>query len=111
MCIRDSHWGQREIIEAYYKARKSPNEPLVAYQMNWKGENFYTSNRVPAFVSSGAPFTKWVKEQRDKGVNVMFFVTEPGRLGGLRTEVGAKTYTELTDKTVCNKFVTIRAEF
>ncbi len=105
------HWGQREIIEAYYKARTSPAEPLVAYQMNWKGENFYTSNRIPAFVSSGAPFTKWVKEQRDKGVNVMFFVTEPGRLGGLRTEVGAKKYTELTDKTVCNKFVTIRAEF
>ncbi len=105
------HWGQREVIEAYYKARSSPNEPLVAYQMNWKGENFYTSNRVPAFVSSGAPFTKWVKEQRDKGVNVMFFVTEPGRLGGLRTEAGAKTYKELTDKTVNNKFVTVRAEF
>ena len=24
--------------------------------MNWKGENFYTGNRLPAFVSTGAKF-------------------------------------------------------
>ncbi len=47
------HWGQRETILAYYAARKGPEEPFVAYQMNWKGENFYTGNRMPAFVSSG----------------------------------------------------------
>jgi hypothetical protein len=79
--------------------------------MNWKGENFYTGNRVPAFVSSGAPFTKWIKEQRDKGVKVMFFVTEHGRVGGLRSEAGATKYTELTDKNVCNKFILVRAEY
>ena len=104
------HWGQREVIEAYYKGRASPDEPLVAYQMNWKGENFYTSNRVPAFVSSGAPFTKWIKEQKDKGVKVVYFVTEHGRVGGLRSEVGAVKYTDVTDKNVCNKFLLVRAE-
>ena len=105
------HWGQHELMEAYYRTRAGAAEPLVAYQMNWKGENFYTGNHVPAFVSSGAPFTKWVKEQRDKGVKVMFFVTEPGRLGGLRSEAGARTYTEITDKALNNKFVVVRAEF
>lgn len=105
------HWGQREVIQAYYKDRKGPAEPLVAYQMNWKGENFYTSNRIPAFVSSGAPFQTWLKEQKEKGVKVMYFVTEHSRLGGLRSEVGAKSYKELTDKSVCNKFVAVRAEF
>ena len=45
------HWGQRELIEAYYRARKGPQEPLVAWQMNWKGENLYSGNRVSVFVN------------------------------------------------------------
>ena len=35
------------------RTAQSPAEQLVAYQMNWKGENFYTGNHVPAFVSTG----------------------------------------------------------
>jgi hypothetical protein len=105
------HWGQHEVIEAYYKDRKGPDEQLVAYQMNWKGENFYTGNRIPAFVSTGATFQAWLKTQKEqKGAKVMYFITEHSRLGGLRGEVGAKSYKELTDKTVCNKFVLVRAE-
>lgn len=104
------HWGQREVIQAYYANRDDAEEPLVAYQMNWKGENFYTSNQIPAFVSSGATFTNWVKQQREKGVKTIFFVTEHSRVGGLRGEAGAKTYTELTDKKTCNKFVLVRAD-
>ena len=104
------HWGQHEVIEAYYQNRKGPEEPLVAYQMNWKGENFYTGNQVPAFVSSGATFTTWLRQQREKGVHVMYFVTEHSRVGGLRNEVGAKSLREVTDKTLCNKFVLVRAD-
>jgi hypothetical protein len=104
------HWGQHEVIEAYYADRKSPDEVLVAYQMNWKGENFYTGNHVPAFVSTGAPFTTWLKKQRDAGVKVLYFITEHGRIGGLKNEVAAKSYREVTDKTLCNKFVLVRAQ-
>ena len=104
------HWGQHEVIEAYYKDRKSPNDQIVAYQMNWKGENFYTGNHVPAFVSSGASFTDWLKKEKEKGAKVMYFVTEHSRVGGLRSEVQGKSYTELTDKRLCNKFVLVRAE-
>mgnify|MGYP000952189215 CR=1 FL=1 len=104
------HWGQHEVIEAYYRDRKSPDEVLVAYQMNWKGENFYTGNHVPAFVSSGANFQTWLKQQKEKGARVMYFVTEHTRTSGLRSEVGAKAYKELTDKTLDNKFILIRAE-
>jgi hypothetical protein len=105
------HWGQHEVIEAYYKDRKGPEEVLVAYQMNWKGENFYMGNRVPAFVSSGATFQTWLKKQKEeKGAKVMYFITEHSRTGGLRGEVNAKSYKELTDKTICNKFVLVRAE-
>jgi len=78
--------------------------------MNWKGENFYSSNEIPAFVSSGGTFTNWVKGQRDKGVHVIYFITEHGRVGGLKGEVQGKSYREVTDKTVNNKFVLVRAE-
>lgn len=105
------HWGQHEVIEAYYKDRKGPEEQLVAYQMNWKGENFYTGNHIPAFVSSGATFQTWLKTQKEqKGAKVMYFITEHSRTGGLRGEVNAKSYKELTDRTVNNKFVLVRAE-
>jgi 4-amino-4-deoxy-L-arabinose transferase-like glycosyltransferase len=104
------HWGQHEVIAAYYANRASPDELLVAYQMNWKGENFYTGNRVPAFVSTGSTFTTWLKQKRDQGAKVMYFITEHGRVGGLKSEVAAKTYREVTDKTLCNKFVLVRAE-
>ncbi|WP_394847863.1 glycosyltransferase family 39 protein [Pendulispora brunnea] len=105
------HWGQHEVIQAYYDNRANDKEPLVAYQMNWKGENFYTGNKVPAFVSSGSNFTNWIKQQRDKGIRVFYFVTEHSRTGGLKSEVQARTYREVTDKHVCNKFVLVRAEF
>ncbi len=104
------HWGQRETIQAYYENRSGPEEWLVAYQMNWKGENFYTGNHLPVFVSTGGPFTTWLKGQRDKGAKVMFFITEHSRIGGLKSEVKARSYKELTDKALDNKFVLVRAE-
>jgi 4-amino-4-deoxy-L-arabinose transferase-like glycosyltransferase len=104
------HWGQHETIQAYYEARDNPDEWLVAYQMNWKGENFYTGNHLPVFVSSGGPFTTWLKGQREKGAKVMFFITEHSRVGSLKNEVKAKSYREITDKTLDNKFVVVRAE-
>jgi len=104
------HWGQREVISAYYADRASPDQQLIAYQMNWKGENFYTGNHIPAFVSTGTTFTSWLKKQRDAGQKVMYFITEHGRLGGLKGEVQGKSYREVTDKVLCNKFVLVRAE-
>jgi hypothetical protein len=106
------HWGQREILEAYYKAREVASEPIVAYQMNWKGENFYTGNQIPAFVSSGATFTNWLKSQQEKGIKTFFFVTEHSRVGGLRNEAGnPKVFDQITDKRLNNKFVLVRARF
>ena len=110
MARMSPHWGQYEVIEAYYANRAGPDEPLVAYQMNWKGENFYAGNHLAVFVSTGPAFTSWLKQQRDKGVRVMYFVTEPSRMGGLRNEVAGKAYRELTDRALCNKFVMVRAE-
>jgi 4-amino-4-deoxy-L-arabinose transferase-like glycosyltransferase len=105
------HWGQRETILAYYAARKGPEEPFVAYQMNWKGENFYTGNHVPAFVSSGSKFKSWIANERKKGVAVVFFTTEHSRTSSLKSELGAvKEFKVLTTRTLNNKFMLARVE-
>jgi len=105
------HWGQRETIMTYYRRRASPEEPLIAYQLNWKGENFYTGNKIPAFVSSGKRFTEWVESQKKSGVTVMFFTTEHSRVGSLTRELGqTKKFELLTTPELNDKFVLARAE-
>jgi 4-amino-4-deoxy-L-arabinose transferase-like glycosyltransferase len=105
------HWSQRATISEYYLRRSGPEQPLVAYQLNWKGENFYTGNKVPAFVSSGKRFTDWVQGQKKNGVTVMFFTTEHSRVGTLQRELGTtRKFELLTTPAVNDKFVLARAE-
>jgi hypothetical protein len=105
------HFGQRELFLTYYQTRAGPEQPIVAYQMNWKGENFYSGNKLPAFVSTGAKFGKWLKRQRKAGVKVMFFVTEHGRFSTLKSELGAGfRLARLTDRQLNDKFELVRAE-
>jgi hypothetical protein len=106
------HWGQREVLEAYYKMRGKADEPVVAYQMNWKGENFYSGNKIPAFVSSGATFTNWIKAQQEKGIKTFWFVTEHSRTSALRNEAGSpKVFDTVTDRRLNNKFCLVKAVF
>jgi hypothetical protein len=80
--------------------------------MNWKGENFYTGNKVPAFVSSGERFKQWVDDQRKAGVKHIYFTSEHGRAGSLKRELGdPPKFVELTDKNVNNKFFLARMDF
>jgi hypothetical protein len=103
------HYGQRETIYAYYATRAGPEEPLVAYQMNWKGENFYTGNRLPAFVSSGAKFKDWLQAQRSAGTRVLYLTTEHSRLGTLKNELGkVNSFQVLTKPETNNKFFLAR---
>jgi hypothetical protein len=39
-------WSQKGPIAAYYEHRRSPDERLIAYQMYWRGETFYTKNEI-----------------------------------------------------------------
>jgi 4-amino-4-deoxy-L-arabinose transferase-like glycosyltransferase len=41
-----SHWSQKPLIAQYYKERRSPDEHLLAWQLYWRGENFYTQNQI-----------------------------------------------------------------
>ena len=40
------HWSQKHVIASYYQQRKGPEEPLIAWQMYWRGETFYTKNAL-----------------------------------------------------------------
>lgn len=89
-CAADG--GQRDLIKAYYEIRnteESPSKnPLIAYQLNWKGENFYTGNNLAIFVRSGAPLRRYLDQQRARGERAFYFATERGRVAGLRRELG-----------------------
>jgi hypothetical protein len=109
------HWGQREIFEAYRRSRSSPDEPIIAYRMNWLGEYFYSSNRIPAFgidASAGASLSQYVQAEIGRGKTTMFFVSEHASMGGLRNELGAtKSFERITDANLNNKFGLVRATF
>ncbi|WP_437317208.1 ArnT family glycosyltransferase [Sorangium sp. So ce385] len=106
------HWGQRETLLAYARASQEIPGPLVAYQMNWKGENFYAGNKLAAFVSSGKKFQDYINEQKKKGVKTFYFVTEHGRINSLSNELGSpRIFERLTSIELNNKFLVVRATF
>ncbi len=47
------HWGQKHLFETFYDERKG-DEPIYAYQLNWRGETFYSRNKVLQVKESGA---------------------------------------------------------
>ncbi len=106
------HWGQRELIAEYVRQNSRVAGPIIGYQMNWKGENFYTGNKIPAFVTSGKKFQDYVLELKKKGHKTFYFVTEPHRTGTLNTELGMPIhFDKLTTPELNNKFVLVRARF
>jgi len=97
------HWTQRHLIDSYYAHRNSPDERLVAWQMNWKGENFYTGNRVVVYVSlNNTKFLKWVDRHRGER---HFIITEWSRWKNLKRILGSAgdSLTIIDDS--CNKYL------
>jgi 4-amino-4-deoxy-L-arabinose transferase-like glycosyltransferase len=47
------HWSQAHLFATYFAERR-PGEPLLAYQLNWRGENFYSRGEVVEVMNSGA---------------------------------------------------------
>lgn len=86
------HWAQKHVIASYFQKRKGPEEPLIAWQLYWRGENFYTKN---AIYSSPNPAERTVflgdrnteKLQQyfaSHGGRRIFFVVERVRFESLR---------------------------
>ncbi|MBW2627396.1 MAG: hypothetical protein JRE45_07230, partial [Deltaproteobacteria bacterium] len=102
------HWGLRDLTQRYYAARKSADEPLVAWQMNWKGENFYTGNRVYVFTETdNKRIGKWLEENEGR---TAYFVLEHKRLDRFRKLVPDREIHELSTKRDCNKFLLVGLE-
>ncbi len=104
-------FGQREVIERFYRERAPGTEPLIAYQLNWKGENFYTGNHLAIFVRSGDALKKYLAAQRALGRSIFDFVLEPSRLPALRRELGdLERLSVISDQRPGDKFCLARAE-
>jgi 4-amino-4-deoxy-L-arabinose transferase-like glycosyltransferase len=102
------HWSQRGLVERYYALRKGPQEPLVAWQMNWKGENYYTGNRVHVFVDlDNKKIKKWLESNDGR---TAFFVLEHKRLRRFEKLLDKTkgTIEPITTERDNNKFVLIK---
>ena len=119
------HWSQRSLFERYYVRRQArttegregedaryDHDPIGAYQMNWKGENFYTGNHVVA-MECGLKYctgttAEWVREHPGQRA---FFITEHSRVQGLLQQLrqnGGRAETISTERED-NKFVLVEA--
>jgi hypothetical protein len=71
------HWAQKHVIAAYYKARRGPEEPLIAWQLYWRGENFYTKNEIYRSSNPGER-TVFLGDHNAEKMQT-FFKSHPGR--------------------------------
>lgn len=102
-----AHWSQRGLVKRYYEERADATEALVAWQMNWKGENFYTGNRVAVFQALD---NKEIREYMEANEgHRAFFILEHKRLKRFRQLMGDREVAELSTKHDNNKFVLVRA--
>ncbi|CAN5421069.1 hypothetical protein BH09MYX1_BH09MYX1_61060 [soil metagenome] len=104
------HWGQRAVFDAWAERAQESSAPLVAYRMNWKGENFYAGNRLAILgvtPGSGGPLSSYVASWRGKGARAVFVVTERGSIEALRGDAGAPIEV-LTSETDSRQFCLVR---
>jgi 4-amino-4-deoxy-L-arabinose transferase-like glycosyltransferase len=92
------HWSQREIWWTYYRERLSPNEPVAAYYMNWRGETFYSSNHVRQ-IKDGAKWDDFLSQP-----GRLWAVVEQSRFAGMKATIESKgRKAKIADRS-CNKF-------
>jgi hypothetical protein len=81
------HWTQRDLFWEYFH-KSTPDEPIAAFQMNWRGETFYSRNTVRQVGRPGAPSVSLAEFVSGPGARKWVLV-EQSRLGALRTALGA----------------------
>ena len=100
------HWSQRDLFWLYYQ-KSQPDEPIGAYQMNWRGETFYSRNTVRQVGRPGAPNATLADFMNGPGQRKWFLV-EQSRLNGLRQALGGARLKVVESRN--NKFVLAVAE-
>lgn len=98
------HWSQKHVIASYFAKRKGPEEPLIAWQLYWRGENFYTKNSIYAS-SNPAERTVFLGDRNAEKMQTyfaahpgkrVFFVVERVRFEALRNLLPAAVKQQLT---------------
>lgn len=78
------HWSQYHLFDTFYE-EKQPGEPIYAYQLNWRGETFYSRNTILQVKESGAnQRIKRLVEQPGRE----FIITEQSRYQTLKSALG-----------------------
>jgi 4-amino-4-deoxy-L-arabinose transferase-like glycosyltransferase len=77
------HWTQRDLFWEYYQ-KSTPDEPIGAYLMNWRGETLYSRNRVRQ-LKDNQKLTEFMAGPGDR----KWLLVEQGRLTALRQAVGS----------------------
>ncbi len=114
------HWSQKHVFATYYRLRKGPEEPVIAWMMYWRGENFYTCNQIydhrvdpgEKTVFLGDRNTEKLQEYvRNHPGRRMFFLIERHRLESLRSLLpeAARPTLEVVDDSN-NKVFLVRAQ-
>jgi 4-amino-4-deoxy-L-arabinose transferase-like glycosyltransferase len=96
------NWSQKGAISSYYNLRKGPEEELVAWQFNWRGETWYTGAEVVVSKSlDNKAIIAYLKERPNRR---FFFITERSRFPSLRnmlpSDRGRKTLKIVDDSNV-----------
>jgi len=88
------HWSQKHVFATYFRLRKGPEEPVVAWMMYWRGENFYTSNQIYDHRIDAADKTVFLGDRNTEKLQTylsshrgrrIFFLIERYRLETLRS--------------------------
>ena len=80
------HWTQRDLFWAYYQD-STPDEPIAAYQMNWRGEQFYSKNTVREIGRALGPLVSLPDFLNGPGKR-KWLLCEQGRLQAMRQALG-----------------------
>jgi len=111
-------WSQKGPIAAYYENRRSPEERLIAYQLYWRGETFYTSNEIyegppeerTVFDQEGADekLKDWMSRHRGRRTFFLFERHQQSRLQGLLPQEARGSFRVIHDQN--NKFSLAQAD-
>ncbi len=76
------HWSQRWIFDTLAEQQKG-DEPLIAFQMDWKGETFYSKNREIQIKKNAADLRIAVQREGRE-----FVLVQTDRLDNLKSALG-----------------------
>jgi 4-amino-4-deoxy-L-arabinose transferase-like glycosyltransferase len=111
------HWSEGYLVKLYYELRRGPSERMIAYSLNWHGENCYTANRGKilmtehGFEKDWDDFPEWLKRHANRDY---YFILGKGGAEGLRSKLNsaipnAGKTVEVVSGNMSNKYELARA--